>query len=128
MKTKISLLIILCGFISIAQTKNFISNEVAINEYIDGTLLIPNDVEKPNLAILIGGSGPTDRDGNQNFLKNNPDLVDIAEEIEIRSINISMSLPGAAPQEVEEGITIKVEEAVQDLEGIPHNETVSAGD
>lgn len=45
--------------------------EISINKLIDGTLLTPVNLEKPNLAILIAGSGPTDRDGNQNFLKNN---------------------------------------------------------
>lgn len=45
--------------------------EVAVNKLIDGTLLMPTGVDKPNLAILIAGSGPTDRNGNQNFLKNN---------------------------------------------------------
>ena len=44
--------------------------------------------------------------------------VDMFPDVEIRSVNVSMSLPGASPQEVEEGITIKVEEAIQDLEGI----------
>jgi len=33
--------------------------------------LLPNEKEKPNLIIIIAGSGPTDRNGNQNFLKNN---------------------------------------------------------
>jgi multidrug efflux pump subunit AcrB len=44
--------------------------------------------------------------------------VDLFPEFEQRRVQVSMNLPGAAPQEVEEGITIKVEEAVQDLEGI----------
>lgn len=44
--------------------------------------------------------------------------VDMFPDIEVRSVNVSMSLPGASPQEVEEGITIKFEEAIQDLEGI----------
>lgn len=54
-----------------AQEKNSISEEVVINKFIEGTLLLPEGVEKPNLVIIIAGSGPTDRDGNQNFLKNN---------------------------------------------------------
>lgn len=33
-------------------------------------------------------------------------------------VSISMSLKGATPQDVEEGITIKIEEAIADLEGI----------
>lgn len=44
--------------------------------------------------------------------------VDLFPEFEQRSVRVSMSLPGASPQEVEEGITIRVEEAIQDLEGI----------
>lgn len=53
------------------QDLNYTSQDIAINNIIDGTLLLPNAVEKPNLAILIAGSGPTDRNGNQNFLKSN---------------------------------------------------------
>jgi multidrug efflux pump subunit AcrB len=33
-------------------------------------------------------------------------------------INISVAYPGAAPQEIEEGINIKIEEAIQDINGI----------
>ena len=44
--------------------------------------------------------------------------VDLFPEFEQRSVRVTMSLPGASPQEVEEGITIRIEEAVQDLEGI----------
>jgi len=31
---------------------------------IDAVLAIPNDIEHPPVALLIGGSGPTDHDGN----------------------------------------------------------------
>ncbi len=44
--------------------------------------------------------------------------IDLFPEFEQRNVQVSMSLPGASPQEVEEGITIRVEEAIQDLEGI----------
>ena len=53
------------------ETNNYSSEDISINPYVDGTLLTPNSKEKPKLAIIIGGSGPTDRNGNQNFLKNN---------------------------------------------------------
>ncbi len=39
-------------------------------------------------------------------------------EFELDQINISVPYPGAAPQEVEEGIAQKVEEAVRSIEGI----------
>jgi multidrug efflux pump subunit AcrB len=44
--------------------------------------------------------------------------VDLFPEFEQRQVQVSMTLPGASPQEVEEGITIRIEEAIQDLEGI----------
>ncbi len=38
---------------------------------IKGTLLQPEKVEQPPLVIIIPGSGPTDRDGNNSMMKNN---------------------------------------------------------
>lgn len=54
-----------------AQERSYTERELKINALIDGTLLMPTAVEKPELVIIIAGYGPTDRDGNQNFLKNN---------------------------------------------------------
>ncbi|WP_179351756.1 alpha/beta hydrolase family protein [Winogradskyella vidalii] len=54
-----------------AQEKKYQEHELSITKWIDGTLLNPENIEKPDLAIIIAGSGPTNRDGNQNFLKNN---------------------------------------------------------
>ena len=85
MKAKLSILILLYGFISLAQNNSFTTNEISINQYIDGTLLTPINLTKPNLAVIIGGSGPTDRDGNQNFLKNNS-LKKLAESLSINNI------------------------------------------
>ena len=39
-------------------------------------------------------------------------------EFELNSIQVQVSYLGAAPQEVEEGVVIKIEEAIQDLQGI----------
>jgi len=41
-------------------------------------------------------------------------------------ITISVPFPGAAPEEVEEGVVIRVEEAIQDLEGIKEVRSTSA--
>jgi len=54
-----------------SQEKSFNEEEISVSKWIDGTLLTPNVNEKPKLAIIIAGSGPTNRNGNQNFLKNN---------------------------------------------------------
>lgn len=44
--------------------------EISVSKHIDGTLLVPESGSK-TLAIIIAGSGPTDRNGNQNFMKTN---------------------------------------------------------
>lgn len=69
-----------------------------------------NDVAANILLVLVMLSGL--------YVMTTQVPVDMFPEIEVRNVNVTMSLPGASPQEVEEGITIKVEEAIQDLEGI----------
>lgn len=71
MKLKLSFLFIIISTFLFAQEKTYTSQEIAINKLIDGTLLTPNTIAKPNLVIIIAGSGPTDRNGNQNFLNSN---------------------------------------------------------
>jgi len=85
MKTNFLIILIFIGSLSFAQNKNYTTQELAINKLIDGTLLSPNAIEKPNLVIIIAGSGPTDRNGNQNFLKNNS-LKKLAEGLSTNNI------------------------------------------
>lgn len=85
MKTKI-FIILLFGFLrTFSQDSNFTSQDISVNYLIDGTLLLPKEIEKPNLVIIIGGSGPTDRNGNQSFLKNNS-LKKLAEALSNNNI------------------------------------------
>ena len=67
------LIIALClvNAIGFSQVKTYSEEELSITKWIDGTLLTPIENDKPDLAIIIAGSGPTNRNGNQNFLKNN---------------------------------------------------------
>ena len=69
-----------------------------------------NDVAANILLVVIMLAGF--------YVMSNKVPVDMFPEIEIRNVSVSMSLPGASPQEVEEGITIRVEEAIQNLAGI----------
>src|SRR5210317_1477779 len=80
MKIKYFILIFLVSYFATAQENNFTIEELTLNENIDGTLLVPNTIKKPDIAIIIPGSGPTDRNGNQNFLKNNS-LKKLAEAL-----------------------------------------------
>jgi esterase/lipase len=63
-----------------SQNLKFEAQDISISKWIDGTLLLPVDSEQSTLAIIIAGSGPTNRDGNQNFLKNNS-LKKLAESL-----------------------------------------------
>ncbi|WP_297896568.1 efflux RND transporter permease subunit [Shewanella sp.] len=58
-------------------------------------------------ALLIGGLFST-------VLINK----EVFPSFELNLLNISVAYPGAAPQEIEEGINIKIEEAIQDINGI----------
>ena len=44
--------------------------------------------------------------------------LEVFPTIEPRAINVSVSVPGAMPEEMETSVSIKLEEAIQDLEGI----------
>lgn len=75
---------LVCGVVLVLVTTNafslhfdekqFENQSVHINNSICtlyGTLVMPLGVEKPAVVLFISGSGPTDRDGNQPFAKNN---------------------------------------------------------
>ena len=80
MRPKIILLLWLFAVSTlVAQSDNFNSQNLRITPLVSGTLMIP-DVERPPLVILIAGSGPTDRDGNQQMMKNNS-LRYLAEDL-----------------------------------------------
>jgi hypothetical protein len=40
-----------------------------------GTLLVPADTKSSSLAIIIAGSGPTDRNGNNPYMVNDLDMI-----------------------------------------------------
>lgn len=65
-------LVIIIGilFCVTSTAQDIIAQDLIISDYVEGTLLTPN-TKANTLAIIIPGSGPTDRDGNQNFMKSN---------------------------------------------------------
>ncbi|MFA7445776.1 MAG: alpha/beta hydrolase [Flavobacteriaceae bacterium] len=70
-----------------AQEKTFTTQEVSVNEFLNGTLYTPEKAKKTNLVILIAGSGPTDRDGNQTGMENNS-LKFLAEGLAQNNISV----------------------------------------
>ena len=53
-------------------------------------------------------------------------VKEVLPEVSVDILQISVPYPGADPQEVEEGISLKIEEAVDGIEGIKRYRTVSA--
>lgn len=72
---RILILLILCCLISVPYSQAIIKDEsIVLNTTsgdIYGTLKLPQSDSQVPLAIIIAGSGPTDRDGNQPSLNNN---------------------------------------------------------
>lgn len=81
MKTALfSFLILLAYQVNFAQDTSFTEKLVSIDQFTDGTILIPQKVENPPLIIFIQGSGPVNRDGNAPMMKNNG-IRKISEEL-----------------------------------------------
>jgi len=76
-----------------------------------------NDVAANILMVMIVISGL--------FVLKTQIPIDMFPEFDVNTVRVSMSLRGASPQEVEEGITIRIEEAIQDLNGIERLTSVS---
>ncbi len=74
MKKLLCILLLLILTVGYSQTNTEIFNkeEISINTLLKGSLYSPiKNSKKETLVILIAGSGPTDRDGNQKNLVNN---------------------------------------------------------
>jgi fermentation-respiration switch protein FrsA (DUF1100 family) len=85
MKKSLLLVLLLFSILCFSQqetaTKSFNKEEIAVNPLITGSLYSPlKQNKKTNLVLLIAGSGPTDRDGNQKGLINNS-LKYLSEEL-----------------------------------------------
>lgn len=88
MNIKLTFFIAFISTFVMAQEKNYTESELSIptnSVTINGTLLKPNSLEKSALVILIPGSGPTDRNGNNVAMKNNS-LKFLAEGLSLNNI------------------------------------------
>ncbi len=71
--------------VTIVEAQDYASSsDLRVSNLIYGTLLTPETPTK-RLAIIIPGSGPTDRDGNQQMMRNNS-LKLLAESLRDRGI------------------------------------------
>ena len=74
-------LVVICK----THAQEYTESEIRVNSFINGTLLHAKS-SKDTLAIIIGGSGPTDRNGNQRTAQNNS-LKKLAEELSKKGIS-----------------------------------------
>lgn len=85
MKLKfVGILFLLLSFKMGAQN-DFISNDIRINKFVEGTLLAPRTSAPVPLAIIINDYGAVDRNGNQVRNKNNA-LKKLAEALAEKGI------------------------------------------
>ncbi len=85
MKTKLIIAALFCIGIAFGQNNKYNSVDISVSPFIDGTLMKPDVSEKTPLVIIIADSGPTDRNGNQQMMKNNS-LRFLAEELYTNNI------------------------------------------
>jgi len=85
-----------------------------------GTLLMPNSVrDKLPVALIIAGSGPTDRDGNNTMMKNNS-LKMLAESLAkngIASLRYDKRGVGESKAALKSELDINFQDYIQDAQG-----------
>lgn len=80
-------LILVSLFVAGNASAEYLSTSIVCgegNNALHGTLLVPGHKDRPPVILLISGSGPTDRDGNNPMLRGkNDSLKMLAEELAI---------------------------------------------
>jgi hypothetical protein len=88
---------------------------------IFGTLLMPDDIKgKIPVALIIAGSGPTDRDGNNSMMKNNS-LKLLAESLAkngIASLRYDKRGVGESKQALKSELDISFQDYIQDADSL----------
>ncbi len=70
MKGLFTLFLLFCQVLSSAQTWHEIEvKDSSVTRVLKGTLLIPDGKVNMPIALIIAGSGPTDRNGNSPMMK-----------------------------------------------------------
>ena len=94
------IMLILLPILTFAQEIK--TTEIEVNSLIKGTLFsLEKTSSKPNLVLIIAGSGPTNRNGNQVGMQNNS-LKFLAEEI-AKDGNVAFSFDKRIITQMKEG-------------------------
>jgi len=98
-----------------AQLEEVVSLETG-SSTLEGTLLLPDSVNPVPVVLIIAGSGPTDRDGNNSLMKNNS-LKLLAAGLQkqgIASLRYDKRGIGASTLSKEQVLEIRFEDFVAD--------------
>ena len=114
---KLILLLLFIPLVSFGQEEEIIL-ETKTGD-IKGSLLIPSVLEKTAVVLIIAGSGPTDRNGNNPMMTNNS-LKMLAKELQkngIASVRYDKRGIGESKNSGLQEIDLRFEDYVQDVEG-----------
>ena len=114
---KLILLLLFAPLVSFGQEEE-ITLETKTGD-IKGSLLIPSVLEKTAVVLIIAGSGPTDRNGNNPMMTNNS-LKMLAKELQkngIASVRYDKRGIGESKNSGLQEIDLRFEDYVQDVEG-----------
>ena len=112
---KLILLLLFISLVSFGQEEE-ITLETKTGD-IKGFLLIPSVSEKTPLVLIIAGSGPTDRNGNNPMMKNNS-LKMLAKELQkngIASLRYDKRGVGESKSSALQESDLRFENYVQDV-------------
>lgn len=113
---KIILLLFFIPFFSFTQEKEITLYTKSGN--IKGTLITPSTTKRTPLVLIIAGSGPTDRNGNNAFMTNNS-LKMLAEGLKNDGISSLRFDKRGVGESIESGlkeIDLRFEDYIQDVE------------
>ena len=114
---KVILLLLFIPLVSFGQEEE-ITLETKTGD-IKGSLLIPSVLEKTAVVLIIAGSGPTDRNGNNPMMTNNS-LKMLAKELQkngIASVRYDKRGVGESKSSALQESDLRFEDYVQDVEG-----------
>jgi len=109
--------------IVVGQTHKFIASELdipSVKVTINGTLLTPNNIKHPKLLIIIPGSGPTDRNGNQGLIQTNATkyLAEALSDKNIATYRYDKSVLSLAKQKNFKEENVKFDDFVEEASSV----------
>ena len=127
MKLCLGIVGILLSFVGVGQSvapKEAATSEMAVtlttpNGNIAGWLTMPTGADKKTVALIIAGSGPTDKDGNNPMMKNNSlkMLSDTLVQHGIATLRYDKRGVGASKEAAKAKVDIRFDDFVADASG-----------